>query len=200
MERGGAFGQVHRQDRGCGHCHEPRGAAGLRRHVGVGKPAHRGLPPQGQGGGGGGRQVGLQPLSPAGGAELAAGGHPLRRRAADAGRGAGADVPAQADDAGRTLPGPGPAGGAGHLLHHRRDQQAGRDGAADRAERQHGPEDRGPGLCAGNRQHHHIRHRGGAPGRRKGPGGVPGQEWINFPNAGNFKRRRRSFGTSFFFF
>ena len=29
-----------------------------------------------------------------------AGGHPLRRRAADAGRGPGADVPAQADDDG----------------------------------------------------------------------------------------------------
>ena len=37
---------------------------------------------------------------PAGGAQLAAGGHPLRRRAADAGRGPGPHVPPQADDAG----------------------------------------------------------------------------------------------------
>ena len=39
-------------------------------------------------------------LPPAAGAQLAAGRHPLRRRAADAGRGSGADVPSQADDAG----------------------------------------------------------------------------------------------------
>ena len=37
---------------------------------------------------------------PSGGTELAAGGHPLRRRAADAGRGPCPHVPPQADDAG----------------------------------------------------------------------------------------------------
>ena len=45
------------------------------------------------------------------------------------GRGPGADVPPQADDAGRTLSGPGALGGAGHFLHHQGNQQAGRDGA-----------------------------------------------------------------------
>ena len=39
-------------------------------------------------------------VPPAGGAELAVRRHPLRRRAADAGRGPGPHVPAEADDAG----------------------------------------------------------------------------------------------------
>ena len=38
----------------------------------------------------------------------------------------GPHVPPQADDAGRALSGPGPSGGAGYLLHHRRDQPPGR--------------------------------------------------------------------------
>ena len=54
----------------------------------------------GQGGDCQGHPVGLQPVPPSGGAELAAGRHPFRRRAADAGRGPGADVPPQAAAAG----------------------------------------------------------------------------------------------------
>ena len=45
------------------------------------------------------------------------------------------------------------------------DQPPGRDGTADRTERQHGLEDRGPGLCAGDGEHHHVRHRRGAAGQ-----------------------------------
>lgn len=47
-----------------------------------------------------GHSVGLQPVSPAGGAELAVGGYAVRWRAANAGCGAGADVPAEAAAAG----------------------------------------------------------------------------------------------------
>ena len=101
-------------------------------------------------------------VPPAQRAVLAGGRHPLRRRAADAGGGPGPHVPAQADDDGRTLPGPCAPGGEGYLLHHQADQRAGRDHPAHRAERQHGPPHRRPGLRPGNRPPHPLRHRGGA--------------------------------------
>ena len=71
--------------------------------------------------------------------------------------------------------GPGPSGGAGYLLHHRRDQPPGRHHPAHRAERQHGPENRRPGLCSGDGQHHPVGHRRAAAGRREGEGGLSGQ-------------------------
>ena len=49
-----------------------------------------------------------------------------------------------------------PAGGAGHLHHHRGDQPPGSDGAAGGAERQHGAEDRGSGVRAGDRADHAL--------------------------------------------
>ena len=61
------------------------------------------------------------------------------------------------------------------FYHHQRDQQPGCDGSAHRAERQHGAENRRSCLCAGDRQHHHERHRSRAVGQRKGQGGLPGQ-------------------------
>ena len=54
------------------------------------------------------------------------------------------------------------------------DQQAGGHRAAHRAERQHGPEDRGPGLCAGDRPHHPYRLRPGSAEKRGREEGLSG--------------------------
>ena len=120
--------------------------------------------------------MGVRAVPAPAGALVAARGHALRRRAADAGGRTRADVPPQGADDGRAVPRSRAAGGAGHLRHHPRDQPPGRDHPAHRAERQHGAQDRRPRLRAGNRHDHHAGHRRGAAGGRKRQGSVSGEE------------------------
>ena len=71
-----------------------------------------------------------------------AAGYDVRRRAADARDGPGADGQAQAAAARRAVDGPGAQADPADLRHHHRDQQPGHDGAARRAERRPGAQAR----------------------------------------------------------
>ena len=87
------------------------------------------------------------------------GGDALRRRAADAGYGPGADQPPQAADAGRALHGPCPHSGGTDLRYHPGAAPVRHHHPAGGTERRNGLAGGGPGLCAGIRKDRTLRHR-----------------------------------------
>ena len=87
------------------------------------------------------------------------GGHPLRRRAADAGHGPGADEPSAAPAARRAVDGTRAAADPRDFQHHRGHQQERHDGPARRAEREHGALHRKSRLCPRDGAHHALRRR-----------------------------------------
>ena len=144
--------------------------------------------------------MGLRPVPAPEGAQLAVGGHALRRRAADAGRGPRAHEPPEAADDGRAVAGPCAAGGAGTsstssgsinqqgvtvLLIEQNANMALK--LADRA------------YVLETGLHHQDRHRRGAAGGRVDQGGLPRQEEGSLKRRIMYVKMAHTFGCASFF-
>ena len=167
-----------------------RGPRDLPGHVRAGEPRDGRLRPPGQGHGRRPRAR-VRAVPPPARAPHAARRHALGRRAADAGHRPGADGPAQAAAPRRAVDGPRTEAGRPDLRDHHRDQRAGHDDPARRAERHPGAPARPPGLRAGGGPGREDRRRERPARRRRGPGRLPGNRGQSAARTRRPRRRRR---------